>query len=117
MHRRELLTTVANPDARHDYLVELSGEPAEGVRLTVRYVPDRLVAGPDAFAAYLASAPADGTLEGLALSTLDDVNNELVPRWVEVTAERSTPVPHRVLVEDRQPNWDNPHLFSRMRRI
>ncbi|MDQ2103512.1 hypothetical protein [Azospirillum isscasi] len=117
MHRRALLTTQPNPDARHDYLVELSGEPAPGTRLTLRYVPDRLVAVPDAFAAYLASVAADGTLEGMALAVLDDVNNELVPRWAEVTAERAAPVPHRVLVEDRQPNWDNPHLFSRMRRI
>lgn len=117
MHRRERLTTSSNPDTRHDYLVELRGEPVAGLHLTVRYVPDRLVTTPDAFAAYVASVPVDGTLEGLALAVLDDVNNELVPRWAEVTAERAAPVPHRVLVEDRQPNWDNPHLFSRMKRI
>jgi hypothetical protein len=41
----------------------------------------------------------------------------LVPRWAEVTVERVLPTPHRVVVEDRQPNWDNPHLFARMRPL
>lgn len=119
MHRRHLLTTAPNPDARHDYLVDLEGEPIPGTRLAVRYVPDRLIADPAGFAAYLRAlaGPAGGGLEALALAVLDDLNNELVPRWAEVTAERSAPLPHRVVVEDRQPNWDNPPLFARMRRI
>ncbi|TWA87755.1 hypothetical protein FBZ83_101621 [Azospirillum brasilense] len=120
MHRREFLTTAANPDARHDYLVELHGEPAPGIRLTLRYVPDRAVGTPDGVAAYLGAlfdtAAAAGP-EALAVAVLDDLNNELIPRWVEITVERSLPVPHRVVIEDRQPGWDNPHLFSRMRRV
>ena len=115
MHRRDLLSTTPNPDARHDYLVELTGEPMAGTRLAVRYVPDRVVAEPQGFAAYLgALSDVAGGLEALALAVLDDLNNELVPRWAEVTAERTEPLPHRVVVEDRQPNWDNPQLFARM---
>jgi 7-cyano-7-deazaguanine reductase len=48
---------------------------------------------------------------------LDDLNNELVPRWVELTVERDAPLPHRVVIEDRQPNWDNPQLMARLRRL
>lgn len=115
--RRERLTTAPSPDSRHDFLVELRGETA-GTRLTVRLVPDRLVLIPASFAAYLADWPQipDG-LEALAVALLDDLNNELVPRWVEVTAERDAPLPHRVVIEDRQPNWDNPQLTGRLRRI
>lgn len=118
MHRRDHLTTAPSPDARHDYLVELSGEPVAGTRLTVRYVPDRLILTPPGFIAYLpALAGLEGGLEALALGALDDLNNELVPRWAEITAERTAPLPHRVVVEDRQPSWDNPALLARLRRI
>ncbi|HEY0837265.1 MAG TPA: hypothetical protein VGE72_25355 [Azospirillum sp.] len=117
-HRRERLTTAANPDARHDYLIALSGEPRPGTRLEVRYVPDRRIVEPAGFAAYLdALADLPGGLEALALAVLDDLNNELVPRWAEVRAECAAPVPHRVAVEDRQPGWDNPHFFARLERL
>lgn len=113
-HRRERLTTTANPDARHDYLVLLSGEPQPGTRLELRYVPDRWVIDPAGFADYLTELTAfPGGLEALALAVLDDVGNEAVPRWTEVRAERTA---HRVVIEDRQPNWDNPQLFARMER-
>lgn len=114
LHRRQRLTTTANPDARHDYLVVLSGGPQPGTRLELRYVPDRWVIDPAGFAAYLTALSGfPGGLEALALAVLDDVGNEAVPRWTEVRAERPT---HRVVVEDRQPGWDNPQLFARMAR-
>lgn len=114
--RRALLAVLPTPDARHDYLVALTAEPAPGTRLHLRYVPDRHVLDPAALPAYAAALPAQG-LEALAVAVLDDLNNELVPRWVEVTAERDAPLPHRVVIEDRQPMWDNPHLFARMARV
>jgi NADPH-dependent 7-cyano-7-deazaguanine reductase QueF len=117
-HRRDSLTTRANPDSRHDYLVTLRADSGPGTWLTVRYVPDRAVITPEGFAAYVASLPAgfDG-LEAMALAILDDINNEAVPRWVEVQVRRDRPVPQRVVVEDRQPSWDNPHLFARLSRL
>ncbi|SMH47531.1 tunnelling fold family protein [Azospirillum agricola] len=116
--RRERLTTRPSPDSRHDFLVELRGEPMAGTRLTVRFVPDALVLEPAGLVAYLGELTdvAEG-LEALAMAVLDDLNNELVPRWVEITAERDTPFPHRVVIEDRQPNWDNPALVARLRRL
>lgn len=113
--RRDRLGLVPSPDARHDYLVELRGEPMAGTRLRVRYVPDLTVLDPTAFAAYLPDLAEVGDgLEALALAVLDDLNNQLVPRWVEVAAERDAPLFHRTLVEDRQPQWDNPLLLSRL---
>ncbi|MCH8835488.1 MAG: hypothetical protein IH925_06035, partial [Proteobacteria bacterium] len=52
---------------------------------------------------------------------LDDINNEVVARWVQVAL--SVPngaLPgvgnHGVMLEDRQPKWDNAALLSRLRR-
>ncbi|MBP2298905.1 hypothetical protein [Azospirillum picis] len=116
--RRDRLVTQPSPDPRHDYLVELRGEPQGGTRLLLRLVPDRLVLEPAGFAGYLGGfADFPGGLEALALALLDDINNELVPRWVEVTVERDAPLPHRVVIEDRQPTWDNPQLMGRLRRV
>lgn len=113
-HRREILTTAANPDARHDYLVEMTAELGDGTRLRLRYVPDRDVLEPTAARAYIDALPAMG-LEALALAVLDDLSNELVPRWVEVRAERADPLGHVVTIEDRQPAWNNPELLARFR--
>lgn len=113
--RRERLATAASPDSRHDFLVELRGQPTSDIRLRVRFVPDLLVLHPAAFTAYLTELVIlPGGLEGLAMAVLDDLNNELVPRWVEVTAESDAPLFHRVVVEDRQPQWDNPALIARL---
>ncbi len=116
--RRERLATRPSPDARHDFLVELSGGPLPGVRLTLRLVPDLLVPDPASVLDYLAEFAGfpDG-LEALAVAILDDLNNELVPRWVEVAVESDAPLPHRVVIEDRQPAWDNPRLLARLRPL
>lgn len=111
--RRDALTTAANPDSRHDYLVELRGDLTDGVVLRIRYIPDRLVLTPDGMAIWMPQlGEQNGPLEAMALSALDDLNNELVPRWVEVAVERQYPLFQRVVVEDRQPDWDNPALFA-----
>lgn len=115
MNDSSAIVVLTNPAPHHDYLVELGGATADGAALRIRYVPDRVVMDAAAAAPWLAGFA--GGLEAVALRVLDDLNNELVPRWVEVTAERDTPVHHRVVAEDRQPGWDNPHLLARMERI
>ena len=59
------------------------------------------------------------TLEAVAVAVLDDVNNEVVPRWVQVAvsyenADAGERERHAVLIEDRQPGWDNPSLLARL---
>ncbi|WP_343055005.1 hypothetical protein [Azospirillum oleiclasticum] len=112
--RREDLVTLPSPDPRHDYLVELRAA-AGPVALRVRYVPDRLILDPASLARH--TEGLTGGLEAVALALLDDLANELVPRWLEVTASAETPLPHRVVAEDRQPAWDNPTLLARLERI
>jgi NADPH-dependent 7-cyano-7-deazaguanine reductase QueF len=112
--RRGRLETVAGPAPWHDCLSTWNGGLTDGTALTVEYVPDRLVLAPRALAAYLPVLEAGGwpTLEALVTTVLDDINNQLVPRWVRVSGRREAGgVRHAVTVADRQPGWDNPGLL------
>ena len=53
---------------------------------------------------------------------LDDINNEVVARWVQITVSSPDPTDsalefHGIVLEDRQPKWDNPALLSRLKRF
>ncbi len=111
--RRGLLSPGANPDQAIDCLVRLAGRLTAETTLTVCYVPDKLIVARAAFERYLAALgdhdwPAP---EAIAVATLGDFNNELVPRWVCVIVERDR---HQVVVEDRQPGWQNPALLAHL---
>ena len=120
--RRALLRTESSPDRHTDLLVLLKATCCEGrVQIVLQYVPDRRILPPDALKPYLAalSGPVSGNLECLALTILDDINNELVPRWAQVVASEGNlqDGEHRVLLEDRQPKWDNQALLARVRQL
>ncbi len=120
--RRTHLATTPNPGKRQDYMVMLDGRFAVGwsdhpVGATLRYVADRCVLSLAAFEAYLdtLAGGAEPTLEAVAMTMLDDVNNELIPRWAQVELAAGPGDAgdcHRVIIEDRQPGWDNPTLLA-----
>lgn len=129
LERRGLLTSSPNPDKRLDYIITLVGHlpntQGQSRRLiTLRYVPDRDVLNAKSFGTYL-EALSDmpwPTPEDLAVTVISDVNNEVVARWVQVALS----VPelhhhavdtHAVVLEDRQPGWDNHNLLNRLERI
>ena len=126
--RRALLGTAPNPGGEGDYLVLLAGRiPCSGdigpTTVTLRYVPDRLLVRPATFGTYLEALGAEAahSLEEVAVTILDDINNELVARWAQVMARvADSPHPgidsHTVLLEDRQPRWENPDLLGRLQR-
>jgi hypothetical protein len=119
--RRAQLRTESSPDRHIDLLILLQATCCEGrVQIMLQYVPDRRILLRDALEPYLAalSGPVSDNLEILALTILDDINNELVPRWAQVVASEadSQDSDHRVLVEDRQPKWDNRALLARVRQ-
>lgn len=118
--RRSKLETIPNPNAGIDYLCALSAH-AQDDRATIhiRYVPDKLLLPSGSFGLYLHELHLDMaiSLEELALIVLDDINNEVVPRWVQIRVDaddKSLDRGHRTLVEDRQPRWDNKALLSRV---
>lgn len=107
----------SNPRSDLDYIVLLEGTAAAaGCRVRLRYVPDKLILDSASFADRLATmAPAAGAhFETLALALLDEINNEIVPRWVQIvaSADAGAPTAETVVVTDRQPNWDNPDILN-----
>jgi 7-cyano-7-deazaguanine reductase len=126
--RRAHLTGDPNPDTRLDYLVEIKGSiavpgsPKVQATVVLRYVPDKLVIKPETFGQYLRMVEAFNlpTLEALASVILEDLNNELVARWLQVTVTSPSVhagvQSHAVMLEDRQPSWENVALMARIRR-
>ncbi len=116
--RRDLLRAAPNPQPQRDYVVTLEGRLGPH-RLVVLYVPDRLILDPEPFAGYLAQVGGSGGgLEVLAGLVLGDLVDALVGRWTHVTlaAADSLLGRHEVMIEDRQPKWDNPALLARISR-
>lgn len=128
LERRKFLKTVRNPDAKLDYVTSIAGQMTtlkEGdmSRVSLRYVPDKLILQPEAFGRYLDALGALEwpSLEEAAAVVLNDINNELIARWVQVSLSAPDKIHpgvdrHEVLLEDRQPNWDNAGLLSRLKR-
>ncbi|MDW3208025.1 MAG: hypothetical protein R8L07_21015 [Alphaproteobacteria bacterium] len=118
LERQSNVETVRNPLPRVDYLCKVIGMTVDGgASLQLRYVPDKLLLQEDAFGVYLAALPDAESLESLAAMVLDDLNNELVPRFLQIrvaASEDGLDSGHAVLMEDRRPRWDNPALLSRL---
>lgn len=115
--RREHLDTAENPNMRLDYVISLSGQIANLCRVDIRYVPDRAILTPASLTIYferLRSVPWP-RLEDVAVAMINDLNNELVPRWVQLKVSgESDGLEHHITLEDRQPKWDNPALLARI---
>lgn len=114
--RREMITSEPAPHPRHDAIVTLSGE-FMGKALRLRYIPDRDVILTTCLDTYLESlsANADGTLEMIAQTILEDFNDQVIPSWLEVTlSEDAGNFAHQVRVEDRQPHWKDRGLLDRL---
>ncbi|MDF1749953.1 MAG: hypothetical protein P1V34_13860, partial [Alphaproteobacteria bacterium] len=109
MERQASIETTRNPLPRVDYLCKVMGKSGDdSATVTLRYVPDKLLIQEDAFGIYLSALPETETLESLSAMVLDDLNNELVPRFLQirVTASRDgLDAGHAVLIEDRRPRW------------
>lgn len=116
--RRAHLVFRPNPTRKIDSLNLVSGRiPATQVRVILRYVPGKQFLEHRSFDRYLSAlAPVtkDG-IEELAYVILDDLNNELVPRWLEIIVELDDG--NKVLVEDRMPGWENHTLLGRLQRF
>jgi len=126
--RRQGLQVAPNPRPGIDYLVTLGGTvalpagpgaqgPEAPVTVRVRYVPDRHILAASVFGTYLSALEQSSwdSLEVLGVAILGDLNSELVPRWMQVIlVAKADANEYSVMLEDRQPRWDNPRLLSRL---
>jgi hypothetical protein len=127
--RRGHIKTTRNPDEHLDYVVTLVGllhfeATQQACQVNIRYVPDKLIILHDSFAMYLgALGGTDWTnLEEAATAVLEDLGNELVARWIQITAfTESEDAPstrgHQVVLVDKQPQWKYAELLARLDTI
>ena len=127
--RRALIDTLDNTDKKLDYVVTLEGSfkfaaGGEQANIQLRYIPDKLVLTPKSFSDYI-EALADlswSSLEEMTAAVLDDLNNEVVARWIQIDTKIANSLSdsiqnHQVLLEDHQPHWDNPRLLARLKAV
>ena len=114
-----LLSARNNRRSALPYIVALSGDlQATRQRVRMRYIPDKLLVERSSFTTFLASLDAaeSDAPEELALAILDEMNNEIVPRWIQISVGGNARdgTAETVTVEDCQPNWEPPDLLHRL---
>jgi 7-cyano-7-deazaguanine reductase len=123
--RRGLIQATPSPTTSHDYLIDLKvslnlKDAAMKADICIRYVPDRDIlqaAELNEYWHFIENArwPNEATL---ALTLLDDLNNEIIPRWLQIQVQTKPEVVgverQTVTIEDNQPGWHNQRLLARI---
>jgi len=121
-HSANLLLSYQNPYKNKTYCVSITQEVTVDNRIFLfglRYVPDKLLLDHNGLTTYLeASLTRDrGKAETLAHGIAEDIMNQIIPRWIEINLrQKQNKFGQTVLVtmEDRQPNWQDDALLSRL---
>lgn len=114
--RRDLIKISPAPQPRHDAIVTHRAERYETM-IRLRYVPDRDILCPDSLVTYLDVMwkIKDVSLEETAQTILEDINDQVIPSWLEVRLSKQTEhTEHDVQIEDRQPHWKDRGLLDRL---
>ncbi len=114
--RRETLQISPAPHPRHDVVVTHRTHLGN-TALRLRYVPDRDILSPDSLNVYLKMIEAGPqvSLEEKAQTILEDINDQVIPSWLEVTMRLTDgEAEHDVRIEDRQPHWQDRGLLDRL---
>lgn len=92
---------------------------AKRLRTTIHFVPDSRIITIADFREYI-NFTSNLLVNGgqkLLLSLLDDFNDELVPKWIQITLEikdNNGIISESILIEDRQPGWNDPSITTRV---
>ncbi len=94
------IITNPNPDTRKNWIFTIENMEPDHIQL--RIIPDKLVADHSSIRNYLNSHLLENfsSPEEMLVKIIEDVNNALVPIWVEVTYRSDGII---VKVEDKQP--------------
>lgn len=106
-----------NPLSHLDYLIELNynHQYADKIIL-IRYVPDKSVLSQKTFEEYCRFLNSkDNTPEILTRQILNDFNDQIFPRFIQITV--GTKKGEQIILEDRQPGWENLNFLRRLRKI
>ncbi len=124
LQRQESINTIKNPNMTNEYLCQISCEITNkiSIKINLCYIPDKLVILPESFKLYLNSLNITNIspIEAMAHIILDDLNNQLVAKWTQITIDDNKNNPdigHKILLEDRHPRWDNKDLLNRIDRF
>jgi hypothetical protein len=115
---RDLLMLLPNPRTDLDYL-DYMQVPLGAYDSHIFYVPDRHILTQDSLGRYCAALGADASLQGntFAGMLLHDIFDTAFPKWVGIQLHQHTPIPHSIVMQDKQPNWDNPALISSIKPV
>lgn len=94
----------ANPDSRKNWLITV--EINSPVFVSLRMVPDKLVAEHSSIKNHISEIALQNwsNPEEMILAIIEDVNNELVPKWLEVVYKNKGLT---IKIEDLQPGLTN----------
>ena len=111
---RTFLKTAPNPNPKLDYITELRKQVSSTLWVTLTYVPDKLLLRPEAFIKYMeVTLPTLAeSYESFAHVFLEDVNNEVVPRWLRIDVISKKDLTRRIVLIDSQPKWNNAPLLA-----
>lgn len=100
----DLIISSANPDSRKNWLITV--EINSPVFISMRMVPDRLVAQHSSIKNHISEIALQNwsSPEEMILAIIEGVNNELVPKWLEVTYKDQGIT---IKIEDLQPGLAN----------
>lgn len=108
---RTPLPTLPTPVGAERSLVHLRHTLADGRKLKLLYLPDRLITTPEDFMALADAAADSATLEALAAAVTESFYDGLVPFWLRVKV--STPEKHHsVQLMRLQPGFKLPDDYA-----
>lgn len=109
--RQEAIEIVTTDPSRPETMLRFEGVYHEH-HIIVRYIPDRYRLPKGSIKEYLKKLPEAtwGDAEEVAYMILDDLGNQLVPKWLQVIVHFEQ---ESAMIEERQPAWQNAALLSR----